>query len=75
MANPWTRFGALQNAGARAVVTVLSVSSDGTSVVELRSGTSLQVRGDSVAAGQTAIIQGGEIKGRAPSLPAVTVEV
>ncbi|WP_297533521.1 hypothetical protein [Thalassolituus sp.] len=75
MANPWARFGALVSPGAKAVVTVAAVNADGTSVVTLRSGGTLQVRGDSVAVGQKAIIQRGEIKGKAPDLPAVTIEV
>lgn len=75
MANPWSRFGALMSSGAKAVVTVASVNADGTSTVTLRSGATLQVRGDSVAAGQKAIIQGGEIKGKAPDLPVVSIDV
>jgi len=75
MANPWARFGALMSPGAKAVVTVAAVNADGTSTETLRDGGTLQVRGDSVSAGQKAIIQGGEIRGRAPFLPAVTIEV
>jgi len=75
MANPWARFGALNNPGGRTVVTVAGVNADGTSYVTLRNGSQLQVRGDSVAVGQKAIIQRGAITGRAPDLPTVSVEV
>lgn len=75
MSNPWSQFGSLLNPGARTVVTVDTVNSDGTSTVTLRSGGTIRVRGDSVAAGQKAIIQNGEIRGAAPALSAVTVEV
>ncbi|HBA34885.1 MAG TPA: hypothetical protein DCZ12_12195 [Gammaproteobacteria bacterium] len=75
MPNPWKSFSKLLAPGARTIVTVQTVNSDGTSVVELRSGDTIRVRGDSVAATEKAIIQNGEIKGKAPDLPEQTVEV
>ena len=75
MSNPWVKFGALIAPGAKAVVTVSAVNTDGTSVVALRSGGSLRVQGDDVAQGKKALIQGGRIIGAAPSLPVLSTEV
>ena len=75
MSNPWVKFGALNAPGAKAVVTVTTVNNDGTSIVTLRSGQSLRVQGDSVAANSKALIQGGRIIGTAPSLPVQSVIV
>lgn len=75
MSNPWAKFGGLTSLGAKTVVTVQTVHSDGTSTVQLRGGETLRVKGDSVAATEKAIIQAGEIKGKAPALPAVSIEV
>lgn len=73
--NPWVQLTRLMAPGAKQIVTVASVGTDGTSVVTLRSGGDVRVAGDSVAAGQKAFIQGGRIVGRAPDLPAFSVEV
>jgi hypothetical protein len=75
MSNPWVKFGALTAPGVKAVVTVTTVNSDGTSIVALRSGQSLRVQGDSVAASSKALIQGGRIIGAAPSLPIQSISV
>ena len=75
MSNPWVQFGALTAPGAKAVVTVTTVNSDGTSIVTLRSGQSLRVQGDSVAASSKALIQGGRIIGAAPALPVQSISV
>ncbi len=75
MSNPWVKFGSLTAPSATAVVTVATVNSDGTSIVTLRSGESLRVQGDSVAANSKALIQNGKIIGAAPSLPVQSVSV
>ena len=75
MSNPWVAFGALIAPGAKAVVTVVTVNADGTSLVELRGGGSLRVQGDSVAQGNKALIQGGRIIGATPALPLISAEV
>jgi molybdopterin biosynthesis enzyme len=75
MSNPWVKFGALIAPGVKAVVTVTTVNSDGTSIVALRSGQSLRVQGDSVEASSKALIQGGRIIGAAPSLPIQSISV
>lgn len=75
MSNPWVKFGALSAPGAKTVVTVTAVNNDGTSIVTLRSGSTLRVAGDSVTAGDKALIQNGKIVGAAPSLPIQSVTV
>lgn len=75
MSNPWASYSKLLAPGAKAIVTVTTVNSDGTSLVTLRSGSTIRVTGDTVAAGQKAIIQQGRIISRAPDLPVQTVEV
>ena len=75
MSNPWVKFGALTAPGAKVVVTVTTVNSDGTSIVTLRSGQSLRVQGDSVPASNKALIQGGRIIGAAPPLPVQSISV
>jgi len=75
MSNPWIKFKALLAPGAKQIVTVASVGTDGTSIVTLRDNNQIRVTGDSVAAGEKAIIQEGKIIGKAPGLPAQTIEV
>ena len=75
MSNPWVKFGALNAPGTKTVVTVATVNNNGTSIVTLRSGQSLRVQGDSVAANSKALIQNGKIIGVAPSLPIQSVRV
>jgi molybdopterin biosynthesis enzyme len=75
MSNPWVAFGALIAPGAKAVVTITAVNTDGTSLVELRGGGSLRVQGDNVTQGSKALIQGGRIIGAAPALPTQAIEV
>ncbi len=75
MSNPWSDYAKLLAPGARTIVTVSVVNSDGSSTVTLRTGETVRVAGDSVSAGQKAIIQDGRILKRAPDLPFQTVEV
>lgn len=75
MSNPWVKFGALIAPGAKAVVTVTAVNSNGTSVVTLRTGETITVQGTSVGVGEGAVIQNGRIIGQAPALTAVSVDI
>lgn len=75
MSNPWVKFGALIAPGAKAVVTVTAVNSNGTSTVTLRTGETITVQGTSVAVGDKAVIQNGRIIGQAPALAAVAVDI
>jgi hypothetical protein len=54
---------------------VTSHHSDGTSTLALPGGGTLRVRGQGVAVGLKAFVQAGEVKGEAPALTDVTVEV
>ena len=73
--NPWRRFQLLANRQSRVVATVRDVGANGTSVVELRDGTRIVVRGAGVEIGNKAYVVNGQIQGRAPNLPAYTVQV
>lgn len=73
--NPWLKFQRLLQGEGRAVVTVISNNSDGTSTVETRSGVRIKVKGESVAAGSQAMIEGGELRYEVPALTSSVVEV
>lgn len=74
--NPWKRFIGLLPGGVRTVGIVRSVStSQGTSVVELRNGARVIVRGADIAAGGSAYIADGALTGAAPDLPHYDVDV
>ncbi len=53
----------------------LDLIPEGTSTLELPGGGSLRARGQGVAVGLKAFVQAGEVKGEAPDLQDVTVEV
>lgn len=74
--NVWKNFIGLLPGGSRTVGAVISINtSAGTSVVELRNGNRVSVRGTSVSAGQNAFIVDGQVMGQAPSLPQYDFEV
>ena len=74
--NPWKRFINLLPGGGRAVGEVISISTaTGTSIIELRNGVEISVRGVSVEVGLKCFIVDGQITGQAPSLPQYDVEV
>ncbi len=73
--NLWKRLEILLPAQPLLVGTVILHHPDGTSSVQLSDGRELRVRGQSVAVGQKAFVQGGEIRGQAPSLPVVGITV
>lgn len=75
MSNPWAKFQELIAPGAKTLVSVTTVHSNGTTTVTLRDGSEVLVQGDSVAAGSKAFIQDGKIVGKAPDLPVQTVSV
>ncbi|RAH37403.1 hypothetical protein [Halomonas sp. SL1] len=54
---------------------VTSHNTDGTSTLQLPGGGTLRARGQGVAVGLKAFVQTGEIRGEAPDLTDVTVEV
>lgn len=57
------------------VGTVSAHNADGTSTVTLPGGGVIRPRGQSVAVGAKAFVQGGEVRGAAPALSAVTLTV
>lgn len=74
--NPWKKFISILPGGARTVGDVVSISTaTGTSVIELRNGAQIAVRGVDVAVGAKAFVVDGLITGQAPSLPQYDVEV
>ncbi|MGO0307893.1 hypothetical protein ACTL6P_15030 [Endozoicomonas acroporae] len=73
--NIWQQFKALIPEGGRVVATITANNGNGTSQAELRNGSVITVKGESVAGGLKAFIQGGEIKGTAPDLAQYEVEV
>jgi hypothetical protein len=73
--NPWRRFKNLLPGGARTVVTITALNGDGTSQATLRDTTAILVKGESVAAGQKALVVDGEVRQQVPSLPQTAVEV
>ena len=73
--NPWIKFKALLAGEGRAVVTVTSNNGDGTSTVQTRSGISIKVKGESVASGAKAMIEGGELRYEVPNLTSSVIEV
>ncbi|MDP2548094.1 hypothetical protein [Oceanobacter sp. 4_MG-2023] len=75
MSNPWTRLSKLIAPGAKTIVTVTTVHTDGTSTVTLRSGDTLRVQGDTVSEGNAALIQQRRIIGKVPNLVHYEIEV
>ncbi len=73
--NPWLKFQRLLQGEGRAVVSVVSNNGDGTSTVQTRSGVQIKVKGESVAAGSQAMIEGGELRYEVPALTSSVVEV
>tara|TARA_R110002072_G_scaffold218284_2_gene376020 strand:- start:249 stop:476 length:228 start_codon:yes stop_codon:yes gene_type:complete len=75
MANPWTR---LQNLLPRDVVqigTSQGSNGDGTTNVALVGGGVITATGDGFTSGQKVFVQGSIIRGEAPDLTAVEIEV
>lgn len=75
MANLYSQFRALLPDRSIQVVTVVNVGANGTSTVQTDAGSQFVVIGDSVAAGNKALVQEGQIISEAPTLPSYTVSV
>ncbi len=73
--NIWQQFKALIPEGVRVVVTITANNGNGTSQAELRGGSVITVKGESVNVGEKAFLQDGEIRGTAPSLAQYEYEV
>lgn len=70
--NPWSRFRQLLPRAARYIVTIQSVQADGTSLATRRDGEVVRLKGTSVEVGLKAWVEGQQIIGEAPDLPATT---
>lgn len=73
--NPWKKLEGLLPDDPLLVGDVTAQNADGTSTVQLPDNRVIRVRGQSVAVGLKAFVQGGEIRGQAPSLPVVAITV
>ncbi|WP_419835405.1 hypothetical protein [Endozoicomonas atrinae] len=73
--NIWQQFKALIPEGVRVIATITANNGNGTSQAELRDGSIITVKGETVAEGQKTFIQNGEIKGTAPDLAQYEVNV
>ena len=73
--NIWQQFKALLPDGVRIVATVKVNNGNGTSQAELRDGSVITVKGESVGVGEKLFIQNGEVKEAAPDLAQYEVEV
>ena len=67
--NIWQQFKSLIPEGARTIVTINSNNGNGTSQAQLRDGTVVTVKGESVSIGLKAFVESGVVKGAAPELP------
>ena len=73
--NIWQPFKALIPQSIRALATITANKGNGTIQAELRDGSVIMVKGESVGAGEKVFIQDGEVKGAAPDLAQYEVEV
>ena len=73
--NIWQQFKALLPDGVRVVATITANNGNGTSQAELRDGSVITVKGESVGVGGKVFIQDGKVKGAAPDLAQYEVEV
>jgi hypothetical protein len=75
MSNSYRKLRDLTQGSVRTVATVTSHNADGTSTVQLSSGASITVLGQSVAVSSKAYIEGGRIISQAADLPYSEIEV
>ncbi len=75
MANVWTKFKQLIPNAAQQIGVVATVHPDGTSTLNLPDGSTLRVTGDSVTAGNAALIEGNRIVTEVPTLPTSEADV
>lgn len=71
--NAYKRFKELLGSPSRQIATVVTVNSDGTSLVELRDGRRFVVRGTSVPVSSKVWVVNDEIISEAPDLPFFSV--
>lgn len=71
----WHDFEGLLPRDPLLVAKVISHNTNGTSTVEFPNGSHLEVRGQGVAVDSFAFIRGGEVRGQAPSITPIELEV
>ena len=75
MSNILQRFKALIPGAHNELVNITANNGDGTSSATTLGGAAITVKGESVAAGNRALVRNGEVVRQMPSLTAVEVEV
>ena len=73
--NIWQQFKALIPEGVRVVAIIATNNGNGASQAELRDGSVITVKGESVSVGEKVFIQNGEVKGATPNLAQYKVVV
>ncbi|MTI12039.1 hypothetical protein [Sansalvadorimonas verongulae] len=73
--NPWKQFQGLLPKASRIIGTVTSHNSNGTSTLTLRNGSTITVRGQTVAVGQKVLVEDGEVRREVPDLPVYNVQI
>lgn len=73
--NQWKEFDGLLPRDPLMVAEVVAHNIDGTSTVQFPNGSQLRVRGQGVAVGAFAFVRGGELRGEAPAIFAIVLEV
>lgn len=71
----WRQFEGQQGGDPLQVAQVVAQNADGTSTVQFPNGSQLKVRGQDVPVSSYAFIRAGEIRGQAPAVVPVTLEV
>ena len=75
MSNIYQRFKALIPSVSNELINITANNGDGTSIGTTLGGNTVIVKGESVTAGNRALVRDGEIVRKMPSLAAVEVEV
>ncbi|WP_462171081.1 hypothetical protein [Pseudoalteromonas xiamenensis] len=75
MSNVLNRLGSVLNSTHRSIVKVISVSPNGTSLVEHSDGSTSSIIGNGVQSGGNAYIENDRIVGPAPDLPFYDIEI
>lgn len=71
----WQEFNEAVGRDPLLIVRIVELHPDASSTVEFPNGSRLRVRGNSVAAGSHAFIRSGEVRGPAPDITLVELEV
>lgn len=71
----WKSFEGLLPSDPLLIVRVTAHNADGTSTVQFPNGTTMRARGQVVAVGDPAFLRGGEVRGPAPDITPVELEV